>query len=158
MAAMAAARPQQSWECSHIGGDRFAGNVVCFPGAQYYGRVDPAAAPRIAEAHERGELLLESYRGRSGLPMPVQAAEWHVRRSLGLSGIDDVEVLDHRTQGQNHDVAMAAGDTQVVARVRPESHGAPRVFGCSRDDLFQPRPFALVSITEDAALWPPAHH
>ena len=29
----------EAWECSHIGGDRFAANLVCFPHGIYYGRV-----------------------------------------------------------------------------------------------------------------------
>ena len=32
------------WQSSHIGGDRFAGNVVFLPEGLYYGRVEPAEA------------------------------------------------------------------------------------------------------------------
>ena len=45
-AALAAAHPEQTWEVSHIGGDRFAANVLVLPDGLYYGRVSAADAPR----------------------------------------------------------------------------------------------------------------
>ena len=47
-----AARPDRSewvWQCTHVGGDRFAGNLVCFPEGLFFGRVGlggRGAAPR----------------------------------------------------------------------------------------------------------------
>ena len=41
----ACAKPgDDTWECSHIGGDRFTANLVCFPHGVYYGHVP--ARPR----------------------------------------------------------------------------------------------------------------
>jgi hypothetical protein len=42
--------PSFAWECSHIGGDRFAANVVCFPHGVYYGRVGPAELVDLIES------------------------------------------------------------------------------------------------------------
>jgi hypothetical protein len=81
--ALTAARPDQTWECSHIGGDRFAGNLLVLPAGLYYGRLDAASAGAVADAAESGEVELEHLRGRSGHPMPVQAAEIALRRELG---------------------------------------------------------------------------
>ncbi|HYH35261.1 MAG TPA: sucrase ferredoxin, partial [Nocardioides sp.] len=39
-AALATAHPDQTWEISHIGGDRFAGNALFLPHGLYYGRLD----------------------------------------------------------------------------------------------------------------------
>src|SRR5919205_69292 len=52
------------WQCSHVGGDRFAGNLVVFREGLYYGRVAPAAAPRVVDAHLPRRIDLDSYRGR----------------------------------------------------------------------------------------------
>jgi hypothetical protein len=41
------------WESTHVGGDRFAGNVVAFPHGPYFGRVAPSHI-RIAG---RGSIL-----------------------------------------------------------------------------------------------------
>ena len=55
----------QIWECSHIGGDRFAGNIVVLPDGLYFGRRDPASAERLLAALDAGELDLDGFRGRS---------------------------------------------------------------------------------------------
>ena len=70
---------------THIGGDRFAGNLVCLPEGLYYGRVDREAAGSVLDEHLAGRLLLEHYRGRSIYTFPVQAAERSVREATGLT-------------------------------------------------------------------------
>jgi hypothetical protein len=92
-----------AWECTHIGGDRFAGNLVCLPHGLYFGRVPPAQAPRIAAAYAEGRIELEHYRGRSAFSPPVQAAEQELRVRLGLDGVDDLVLEEHvRLPGRRH--------------------------------------------------------
>ena len=89
--ALAAALPEQTWEASHIGGDRFAGNVLALPHGFYFGRVGAADA-EVAMAYLGGRLSLGHLRGRSTQPMPVQFAEHALRVELGLDELDDVGV------------------------------------------------------------------
>ena len=84
---------EQVWECSHIGGDRFAGNVVLLPDSLYFGRLDLAGAERVLEAHDDGRVELDGFRGRSTFRLPEQAAEHFVRRELGLDGLDAVRSM-----------------------------------------------------------------
>jgi hypothetical protein len=93
--AMPATGPASVWECSHLGGDRFAANVVVLPHGFYYGQVPDDGAELVA-AHERGRVALPWLRGRSGLPMPAQAAQHAARSSLGLLGVDDLPVRQVR--------------------------------------------------------------
>jgi hypothetical protein len=80
---VACAQPEkEAWECSHIGGDRFAANVVCFPHGIYYGRVQAGSVVEIMDDFRRGLLRLDNYRGRCSQPFPIQAAEYHLRREL----------------------------------------------------------------------------
>src|ERR687896_611014 len=65
-AALASIRPAETWECSHIGGDRFAPNLVCLPHSLFYGQVGPSDVAEVVSAYERGELSLPFLRGRSG--------------------------------------------------------------------------------------------
>lgn len=81
------------WQSTHVGGDRFAGNVVMLPQALYYGRVEPADVPALLEAHAAGRIDLEHYRGRAAYTFPLQAAEHAIRESEGLVGIDDLELV-----------------------------------------------------------------
>ena len=79
-----------AWECSHIGGDRFAANLVCFPHGVYYGRVRLDDVVQLMNCYAQGTLSLEQYRGRSCYRFPVQAAEYFVRRESGVTGTDDL--------------------------------------------------------------------
>jgi hypothetical protein len=73
-AALAAERPDRVWECSHLGGERFAANVLVLPLGLVYGRVLPFAAPEFVAATERGEVVGALLRGRIGLKPVAQAA------------------------------------------------------------------------------------
>jgi hypothetical protein len=84
--------PADVWECSHLGGDRFAANVVVLPHGFYYGQV-PGDGAELVQAHGRGQVALPWLRGRAGVPAPGQAAQHHARGALGLLGIDDLPVL-----------------------------------------------------------------
>ena len=82
-AALAEVAPEQTWEVSHVGGDRFAANAVVLPHGLYYGRLDVAQAASFAADHAEGLLDLDHLRGRSSYGFAVQAAEIHLRRELG---------------------------------------------------------------------------
>jgi hypothetical protein len=79
------------WECSHLGGDRFASNVLVLPHGFYYGQVPGDGADLVA-AHARGQVALPWLRGRAGVPPPGQAAQHVARRELGLLDLDDLPV------------------------------------------------------------------
>ncbi|WP_345771798.1 sucrase ferredoxin [Geodermatophilus sabuli] len=77
------------WECSHLGGDRFAANVLVLPYGFYYGQV-PGDGAELVAAHTAGRVALPWLRGRAGCPPPVQAAQHAARGALGLDGVDDL--------------------------------------------------------------------
>ena len=93
------AETDRVWQSTHVGGDRFAGNVVVLPHGLYYGRVEPADAGTLLAANASGIVDLERYRGRSAWSFPVQAAERAIRESEGLLGIGDLAFLGSRSQG-----------------------------------------------------------
>ena len=97
-AALARAHPEETWEVSHIGGDRFAGNALVLPDGLYYGRLDPVSALAVAEGHAAGELELDHLRGRSGYAMPVQAAELALRRQLGETRGDALRLVSRTAE------------------------------------------------------------
>jgi hypothetical protein len=82
-ASLAEARPQQTWECSHVGGDRFAANLIALPHGLYYGRVDAQSVHDVAAAHERAEVVPRLLRGRSRWPPATQAAQQYARERYG---------------------------------------------------------------------------
>jgi hypothetical protein len=82
--------PSRVWQSTHVGGDRFAGNVVALPHGLYYGRVRPDDVASFAAATAAGRVELGLYRGRSAYSFAVQAAEHAIRDRTGLTGIDDL--------------------------------------------------------------------
>lgn len=65
---LAARYPEETWETTHVGGHRFAGNLVILPHGLYYGPVDSAGALDAVGAYARGEISGRGYRGRAGQP------------------------------------------------------------------------------------------
>lgn len=82
--------PESAWQCTHVGGDRFAGNALCLPHGVYYGRVERDDVPGLVDEYFDGRISLAHYRGRSCWPFAVQAAERRIRAEEGLTGLDDL--------------------------------------------------------------------
>jgi hypothetical protein len=72
---LAARYPGQVWETTHVGGHRYAANLVLLPHGLYYGPVGTDEATRAIDAYTQGSIVPERYRGRAGQPRDVQAAE-----------------------------------------------------------------------------------
>lgn len=72
--ALAARYPGQVWETTHVGGHRYAANLVLLPHGLYYGPVDEEAAVAAITAYQRGEAVTGRYRGRAGQPRLAQSA------------------------------------------------------------------------------------
>lgn len=86
-------RPEQTWECSHLGGDRFAGNVVVLPFGATYGFVNPLDVPALIAASERDEVYLPLLRGYSTNTPAEQTARIAAQEALNRPGVDDLTVV-----------------------------------------------------------------
>ena len=134
--------PDWVWQVSHIGGDRFAGNLVCLPEGLYYGRVDRETAGVVLDEHLARRILLTSYRGRSIYTFPVQAAERALRERAGLVGIEDVALQRvEREHGTTRVTFAAGGETQVL-RVDEEPGDLTRLT-CGSESLERPPRFVV---------------
>jgi (2Fe-2S) ferredoxin len=98
-AALAVHWPDQVWECSHVGGDRFAPNVLVLPDGFYYGNLDPETAVATIQRHLGGEVVVEHLRGMARFAPPVQAAAAAVFDRCGPLAVDDVRVRSVRQIG-----------------------------------------------------------
>ncbi len=117
-----------TWMSTHVGGDRFAGNLVCLPEGLYYGRVDRGAAEPLLASYLDGRIDLDHYRGRSCYPFPAQAAEVHVRRETGLVGLTDLRLAGATpTDGRwlvrfEAEIAGTVHEVDVVQRLGPPAY------------------------------------
>jgi hypothetical protein len=88
--ALAAHYPGRLWETTHVGGHRYAANLVILPHGLYYGPADVQSAIRAISAYQHGRVSPERYRGRAGYPRDAQEAD-HVM--LTQAGADAATVL-----------------------------------------------------------------
>jgi hypothetical protein len=72
------------WETTHVGGHRFAANLVALPHGLVFGRLDPASAAIVVAAYESGRIELAHFRGRTTLTAEQQAVEHFVRERDAL--------------------------------------------------------------------------
>jgi hypothetical protein len=145
--ALAARYPDRVWEASHVGGHRFAANVLAFPTGACYGRVTPDTAVTVIEHDARGELDLAHYRGRVALPPNAQAAEYFLRTRLALPRVDALR-FDRCTAMANDrwSVTFRATDTGVIHEAVIEQAAEPLsvLKDCEASAPEPVRAFALV--------------
>lgn len=124
-----------AWEVSHIGGDRFAPNVLILPHGIYYGRVTVADVPDLGRAVGQERIWLDGYRGRSVYPFPVQAAEAELRRAQRADRIDDVQVTGWSGDGPTTtvDLDLSGDPWRVEVETAPNDTAWPLTCGAARD-------------------------
>ena len=76
------------FQCSHVGGDRFAANVLMMPFGIYYGRVEANKVETIYAALEKNEISPLFFRGCSTLNFLKQAIDFYLRRFLNYYKIE----------------------------------------------------------------------
>ncbi len=132
------------WECSHIGGDRFAPNLVMLPDGLYFGRVEPESAPSLLSALDEGRIDLAKFRGRTSFSLAEQAVEHFVRRDLGIDSMDGL-VIERRTSEDSF--AVRLDKRRVDVRVRRHMVSVTEPLTCKgKPNQFAPA-FTLESIT-----------
>jgi hypothetical protein len=151
-AALARVAPEATWEVSHIGGDRFAGNVLVLPYGLYYGRVEPGHAAAFDEHHRAGRLDLERLRGRSSYRFSVQAAEIYLRRHLGRHDLGRLPLRHHTREDDLTRVAFEVDGTSWWVTVRSGQQDA-RLLTC-RAARHEASPIhTLLDISADRGHW-----
>ncbi len=117
-AALAERWPDLVWECSHLGGHRFAPNVLLLPDGFYYAAGDVASAIAAVQGHLAGEVNGALLRGPAPLEPAAQAAAVEIFRRLGPLRASDVRlvgVVDDT--GSEHRDVLARFDLRGTGRV-----------------------------------------
>ena len=101
-AALAERHRDRVWECSHVGGDRFAASVVVLPDGTYYGGLDGFDAVDVLDRHLAGTVTPSRLRGSSMLTTVAQAAAVAVHERFGPGGPRDIHAEHIETIGTDH--------------------------------------------------------
>ena len=98
------------WQVTHLGGHRFAPNVLVQPAGLLYGRIKADSLSAFVQTVEHGDVAFPHLRGRSRYPKHVQAAEIFAgRQELGLLSVTG--------DAQAAEVTFADSTEQVRIRV-----------------------------------------
>lgn len=133
--AMSARDDVDVWECTHVGGDRFAANVVLLPHGLHYSRLVDETAAEVLDAYVDGRVVSEHLRGRSAFSQPAQVAEHAVRQYAGITEIDGFRVLAERLSEDGTSARVEIrhrSTTFVVCAERRPTPGAPETHACVR--------------------------
>lgn len=109
----------RAWQVTHLGGHRFAPNLLTLPDGCLYGRVGVDDLDAFLAATEQGHLAFAHLRGRTSYPPAAQAAE----ALLGKDGLrlteleeaDEVTRVRFASDAKRHEVAVRKATT--AARV-----------------------------------------
>jgi hypothetical protein len=137
------------WECSHVGGDRFAANVVAMPHGLYYGRVTTGSAADLVAAHERGEVLPDLLRGRTTILPAAQAAMAHARQVLGELRIDALTPAGTiHLGGGRWQVRLRHGTRNLIATVQAGAGPDVGLLTCHAHNPAHPPTYDVVELVE----------
>ncbi|MFJ3392900.1 sucrase ferredoxin [Leifsonia aquatica] len=115
--ALANTFPDETWECSHLGGDRFAATMIVFPHGLLYGGVPAADASDVVARYAEGRVDPRYLRGRTSLTTVAQAAEAVARDVSGDVAIDAYRVISEHPHPHGWTVELAHDDGAVVVEV-----------------------------------------
>jgi hypothetical protein len=146
--AIAGRYPEITWECSHLGGDRFAATMLILPEGLCYGRVDSADSADLVRLYLEGRLDNRFLRGRTSLPHAVQAAQYFAREAYGddrIASLSPVAVdkVDHRIR------VTLGGDTGPINVDLTEEMSEPLLSQCHASVAGSVRMFRLASIQRE---------
>ncbi|WP_329460019.1 sucrase ferredoxin [Streptomyces sp. NBC_01497] len=113
--------PDLVWECTHVGGDRFAANVVVAPDGVYYGALDQGSSVTAVEEHLADRIHAEHLRGYTDLFPPQQAAVTAVLDRFGPAGRHDYAVTGTVRDGDRWKIRISGrppGPGSLTVEVR----------------------------------------
>ena len=159
-AALAETHADRTWEVSHVGGDRWAGNLLVVPDGFMHGRLEPTAAKLVAKAAVHGQVEPDQLRGRTSAATPwTQFAEIAVRQHTGLCGLDAVLATNERpfspTEADMRVVTVRGGNRRyevTVRRTRPEGDAPNRCSGRIAPAGFRTECIRLLTTVDDEGI------
>ena len=137
--------PENTWECSHLGGDRFAATMLVLPEGLCYGRVDTTDSAGLVRRYLEGRLDNRFLRGRTSLPHAVQAAQYFAREQTGEDRIDALAPL-HVERGDGHILVTLNGKAGPIEVTLEEQLSEPLLSQCHAEVAGQVRVFTCAAL------------
>jgi hypothetical protein len=123
--------PDAVWECSHIGGDRFAATMLLLPHGINYGWADTFGARQMVDEYRAGRVVLAGLRGRSAFSFLEQTAQDAARRTFGDLRIDAYPpVRSRRLTQRSWEVVLADPPGEIRVELA-ETYSEPLYSNCA---------------------------
>lgn len=139
----------QVWQCSHMGGHRFAPTMLFFPHGICYARVHESEVGELIETYRAGSLYLKRLRGRVTYEPVAQAAEYYLRMETGSSDLEGLRLVEVQSptpeQWQVRFESVANARQYTVSLTRTAS-GAAIHNSCHAEETTPVLQYALLSI------------
>jgi len=114
------------WECTHVGGHRFAANVMLPLDGTYYGRVEAETVLDVVDAHvEKSEISAAHVRGFSWMAPAAQAVAVEAHRRWGPAGADAIEAASVVALGPDRWRVELAGVEVLPSSITAEVERVP---------------------------------
>lgn len=103
------------WQASHMGGHRYAPNVLVLPYSVNYGLMTENEAGPLVAATEKGQTAdLAFLRGRTYYVPEVQAADYFLRQATGLKNLTGIALKSVEPLGDDRSrISFHAPDDQI---------------------------------------------
>ena len=129
------------WQCTHLGGHRYAPVVGVFPAGLYYRVIEPEDGAALVAATQAGELRLNDYRGRNCYIGVVQAADYFLRQQTGQLEINRYRLHSEVVSDGVWQVTFAETGTDVTHTVDLKQQlTAPLMASCGVKVKMKPQP------------------
>lgn len=136
------------WECSHVGGDRFAANVVVMPFGIYYGHVAVEDVGHILVRTLLRKIYKNKFRGISRRSFYEQAIECHLREHLQNYDID-FEIHTHLVKHDGDDYiveVITSNNGHYLMKIKRELIDYPHKLTCKSTKQENLAKFKLVHL------------
>jgi hypothetical protein len=144
--AIAAEYPEYTWECSHLGGDRFAATMLVLPEGLCYGRIDSCDSANLVRLYLDGRVDNRLLRGRTSLPHVVQAAQYFAREEYGDDRIASLHPIEVENVDSRTTRVMLSSEAAPIAVVLDHHMSEPLLSQCHASVPGRVRVFTLASI------------
>jgi hypothetical protein len=127
----------RAWQVTHLGGHRFAPNLLTLPDACLYGRVGADDLDTFLAHTEQRECAFPHLRGRTCYTPVVQAAE-------ALLGRDGLRLLHVEEMGDVTRVRFVAGTETIAIDVRKAERAEQVLKSCGDESQAEVYPYLRV--------------
>ena len=133
------------WQCTHLGGHKFAAVVGVYPAGLYYQLFNPADVGPFRQAISQNQLPLKGLRGRTAYPGVAQAAEYFLRQHTKNNQADAYKLLNVENLVDHWQITFQNGVTQHAVELT-QTLSEPELSGCSGKLKPAPR-YQLLSVS-----------